>query len=404
VKRVLSAAAALAALLTLFVYSRRAGSPEAPAARVTRATLVQVLTTNGKVEALRSVAIPIRASVAVREVLVREGDTVRAGQTLAVVDDRAAREALERARAQLEIARADRAVIKRGGAAAALAELDSGIAKARLDQQAAEREVAALKRLLERQAATRQELENAETTLSARRAEREGLEKRRRALVAPEDRQRIEARIREAETAVAQAETALRQLAIQSPAAGVLYALLLKPGVFYNAGDVAGQVGLLDQVRVRVLVDEPELGRVAPGQPVEIGWDALPERRWKGVVERLPSEIKTIGTRNVGEVLCTVENPDRKLLPNVTVNAALQTARAENTLAAPREAVAREARQSYVLTIDNGGLVVRRPVKLGIQDPTRVEVLEGLADGQLVLLPGERMVQAGERVQPKVNP
>jgi HlyD family secretion protein len=403
-KRILLATAGLAAVVALFVYWRRAGPPEAPAARVTRATLVQVLTTNGKVEATGSVAVPIRAAVAVREVLVREGDTVRAGQALAVVDDGAARQALERARAQLEIAGADRALVERGGTAAALAELDSGIAKARLEQQAAEREVAALRRLLERQAATGQELENAETTLAAHRAELLGLEKRRRALPAPEDRQRLEARVRDAEMAVAQAETAQRQLEIRSPAAGVLYALALKPGVFYNAGELAGQVGLLDRVRVRVLVDEPELGRVAPGQPVEIGWDALPERRWRGVVERLPSEIKTIGTRNVGEVLCTVENPDRKLLPNVTVNAALQTGRAENTLAAPREAVAREAGQSYVLIVDNGGLVARRPVKLGIQDPTRVEVREGLAEGQVVLLPGERVVRAGDRVQPQVSP
>jgi HlyD family secretion protein len=394
----------VAAVISLFVYSRRAGPAEAPAARVARATLVQVLTTNGKIEAIGSVAVPVRAAVAVREVLVREGDAVRAGQPLALVDDHAAREALERARAQVEIARADRAVIERGGPAAALAELDAAISKARIEQRASEREVAALKRLLERQAATPLELADEEAKLASLRAEVEGLEKRRRALVGPEDRQRVEARIREAETAAAQAETALRQLEIRSPADGVLYALHLKPGVFYNAGEVAGQVGLLDKVRVRVLVDEPELGRVAAGQPVEIGWDALPGQHWKGVVERLPSEIKTVGTRNVGEVLCTVENPGRRLLPNVTVNAALQTGRAENALAAPREAVVREARQAYVLTVDSGGLVVRRPVTLGIQDPTRVQVLEGLAEGQIVLLPGEQVVRPGDRVQPKVNP
>jgi len=404
VKRILLAAAGVGVVIALFVYSRRSGPPEAPAARVGRATLIQVLTTNGKVEALGSIAAPVRAAVVVGAVLVREGDSVQNGQPLATVEDRAAREAVERARAQLEIVRTERAVVERGGGMAALAELDAAAAKVQVDRQASDREVAALRRLVERQAATLLELTEAEGKLARLNADLEGLQKRRRSLVGPEDRRRVEARIREAETAVAQTETALRELEIRSPATGVLYAFNLKPGVLYNLGYVAAQVGLLDKVAVRVLVDEPELGRVAAGQPVEIGWDALPGQHWKGTVERLPSEIKMAGTRSVGEVLCTVDNPARRLLPNVTVNVSIQTGRAENALSIPREAVVREARQSFVLTVDSGGMVGRGPVKLGIQDPIQVEVLEGLAEGQLVLLPGERVFQPGDKVEPKAGP
>jgi len=53
-----------------------------------------------------------------------------------------------------------------------------------------------------------------------------------------------------------------------------------------NVGDTAANVGRLDRLRVRVYVDEPELGRVAEGQPVTITWDALPGSsgagRWSG--------------------------------------------------------------------------------------------------------------------------
>jgi HlyD family secretion protein len=403
-KRILLSAAGVAVVIALFVYSRRSAPPQAPAAQVRRATLIQVLTTNGKVEAINSISVPIRAAAVVREVLVREGDLVKPGQLLATVDNRAAREAVDRARAQRDVVGTERAAVERGGGTAALAELDAAVAKVQLDREASEREVATLRRLVERQAATRLELTEAEAKLARLNADLEGLQKRRRSLVGPEDRQRVEARIREAETAVAQAESTVRELEIRSPAGGVLYALNLKPGVFYGPGYVAAQVGLLDKVAVRVLVDEPELGRVAAGQPVEIGWDALPGQHWKGTVERLPSEIKMAGTRSVGEVLCTVDNPARRLLPNVTVNVSIQTGRAENALSIPREAVVREAQQSFVLTIDNEGSVTRRPVKLGIQDPTQVEVLEGLSEGQLVLLPGERAFQPGDRVVPKVAP
>jgi len=40
---------------------------------------------------------------------------------------------------------------------------------------------------------------------------------------------------------------------------------------------------LVERLRVRVFVDEPELGRVQEGQPVTIGWDALPGRAWQGL-------------------------------------------------------------------------------------------------------------------------
>jgi HlyD family secretion protein len=402
VKRIALFLSGVTAALALFLYVRTDGPPAAPAARVTRATLVQVLTTNGKVEALGSTSVTVRAPAAVREVLVREGDRVRRGQVLASVDDTSAREGLERAKAQLAGARADQALVERGGPAAGLAEIDAAISKARLDRDSLRREVEVLRRLAGRQAATRAEVEAAEAKLTAAEAEIQGLEKRRQALMAPEDRDRVTARIREAEAALAQAETAHRQLEIRSPADGVLYALDLHPGGFYPAGHVAGRVGKLDPVRVRVLVDEPELGRVAPGQPVEIGWDAHPGRQWKGEVERLPSRIEPVGTRNVGEVLCTLANPDHRLLPNVTVNVTIQTGRSENALSIPREAVAREAKAAFVLIVEDG-VVARRPVQLGVQDATRVEVREGLSEGQVVLLPGERTFQPGDRAEARVG-
>ena len=58
-----------------------------------------------------------------------------------------------------------------------------------------------------------------------------------------------------------------------------------------------------------------------------ITWDALPGHQWKGEVDKLPTQIVPLGTRQVGEVGCVIENPDRDLLPNANINADIQASR-----------------------------------------------------------------------------
>jgi multidrug efflux pump subunit AcrA (membrane-fusion protein) len=108
------------------------------------------------------------------------------------------------------------------------------------------------------------------------------------------------------------------------------------------------------------------------------------------------------GTRSVGEVLCTVDNPGRRLLPNVTVNVEIRTGESPNALTIPRDAVVQEGRQSFVLVVDEKGVIARRPVRLGLHDAGRVEVLEGLADNQIVLLPGDHVFSLGQLVRPRI--
>src|SRR5947209_14168907 len=115
-----------------------------------------------------------------------------------------------------------------------------------------------------------------------------------------------QARLQEAEASIQLARTHMARNTIHSPIAGSLYSLPARVGGYLTAGDPVGSVGKLDPVRVRVYVDEPELGRVAAGEQVRITWDAMPGREWSGKVERRPNEVVALGTRQVGEVLCTI--------------------------------------------------------------------------------------------------
>jgi len=155
---------------------------------------------------------------------------------------------------------------------------------------------------------------------------------------------------------------------------------------------------------VRVYVDEPELGRVELGQPVTVTWDALPGKTWEGAVEKKPTSIITLGTRQVGEVLCTIANPGRELVPGTNVNVQIRTSVVANALTVPKEVLRRDPSGVGVLKL-NGDRVVWQNVTMGSSSVTRAQITSGLREGELVALPTEKNnLQPGERVRPVISP
>jgi len=130
-----------------------------------------------------------------------------------------------------------------------------------------------------------------------------------------------------------------------------------------------------------------------------LSWDALPGRRWKGTVEQTPTQVVTLGTRQVGEVVCIIENPGGELLPGTNINAEILSEVAENALAVPKEALRTSGGQTGVFVL-NDGKVAWRPVKLGVASVTRAQVLSGLREGQAVALPSGRPLRDGDAVRP----
>jgi multidrug resistance efflux pump len=92
---------------------------------------------------------------------------------------------------------------------------------------------------------------------------------------------------------------------VRAPFDGIVYSLPTKQGAYVQTGDLLLQEGDLSQMLVRTFVDEPDIGRLATGQKIEVTWDAVPGRIWNGEVSTVPSTVKLRVTRSVGEVTCT---------------------------------------------------------------------------------------------------
>ena len=392
----LALVAAIAAIIVWGVL-RKSDPPKVSFARVKRQTLVSTLPTNGKVEPSLWQAVRAETGGIVSRAPVEDGQTVAAGAVLAAIADPSLQAEIDAAQAKLNEARANLASQEAGGKPAEFTDIENNLARARFDLEQAQKTLATLERLVARHAATQQEADAARLKVQQSELEIAGLEKRRRSLVSPTEVAAARARVGDAETAVQLAERREALSLVRSPMAGVVYGREVRQGSYLNPGDLVANVGRMDRLRVRVYVDEPELGRVAVAQPVTITWDALPGRQWHGDVEKKPVAVQALGSRQVGEVICSIANEGRALIPGTNVNAEIRTAVVENAMVIPKETLRHDAQGDYVLAL-KGGAVERRAVKQGASSITMVQVLEGLVDADAVALPSDTPLKDGDRV------
>jgi HlyD family secretion protein len=386
-------------LLLGWLFARGSGPAETPFTRVVRETIVSTLNTNGKVEPIEWAAAHAEVGGPIERVDVQRGQTVHKGQLLITIAVPDAQTQLSTSQARIEAARAEIETLNRGGRASELAEIESGLIRGRSELTSAQTEYATLQRLAAKNAATKADVEVARRAVERAEQQIQSLERRRSSLVTQPDLAAAQARLNEAQVAATGASQRIARGQVQSPMTGILYRLEARPGGYVNPGDLVAEVGRLNQLRVRVYVDEPDLGRVQKGMPVTITWDAMQGRQWKGFVESVPLQVVALGTRQVGEVVCTIDNPDLTLIPGTNVNAEIRSKVAANTLTVPKEVIRRQGSDTGVFTLD-GNKLAWRPVRVGVSSVTRVQIVEGLKEGDPVALPVEKAIKSGDEVKP----
>jgi len=379
------AAGIAVAVLLLASFMSRDDAIPVRAATVERSTIRSVISTNGKVEPLQSFEAHAPVGTTIKKLLVKEGDRVKMGQLLAQLDDADARSQAARALAQVRASQAEVSAMERGGNREEVLTLEAQLVKSRNQRDTAQRNLEALKRLQQQGAASPGEVTQAEDQLAGAEADLKLVQQKQKERYSQPEIAHVEAQQAEAQSAYAAAEDNLRQLNIRAPFDGIVYSLPVHQGAYVNPGDLVLQEADLSKVLVRAYVDEPDVGRLARGQRIDLTWDAVPGRTWQGSVSTIPSTVKLLGTRNVGETTCIVDNQDFKLLPNINVGVTIVTAEHPNALTMPREAIRLDDRKTFVYQIVNNELQ-RRDVQTSISNLTQVEIASGVAEKALLAL------------------
>lgn len=379
-------------VLAAFISSRKSSVP-VRADRVTRQDLVTSISTNGKVEPLQLFEPHSPIPTTVKKIYVREGQQVKAGELLMQLEDSDVRAQVARAQAQLKGAEADQHAVKTGGTQEEVLTTRSDLVKAQTDRDTAQKNYEALQQLAKTGAAAPSEVREAQSRLAAAEASLKLLQQKQQDRYSPPEVNKVQAEAAQARATLAAAEDQLRHTEIRAPFEGTVYSIPIKQGEYVQQGELLLQLANLKRVQVRAFVDEPEIGKLATGQPVSITWDALPGKSWHGEITQMPYTITTYGTRNVGQVLCGVDNDDGRLLPNINVTVNVSIANKKEVITVAREALHDDESGRFVYLIKDGHLD-RQPVEAGIANNTRVEITKGLEPGELVALNSLNATQA----------
>jgi HlyD family secretion protein len=384
--------------------ARMVDAPEMPVSRVARKDVSVWIASNGKVEPTEPHLIVAHLDGFVREVHVTEGAVAAPGQLLLTLDATELRAQLAHAREELLAAQEQMRIAIAGGNAEELAKLEEDLHRTDAERVKLGRDRDSLRRLVEKQAATPDELAQAALAVERAEAERQFLVRKRGDLQqrASFDARRGALLAERAHQTILSLEEQLRSTRVAAPIAATIYRLPVRIGQHVQIGDSLAEVADLRRVRVRAFIDEPELGSVGVGQAVLVTWDAMGGRSWAGRTEQLPKSVVPRGGRSVGEVLCSVDNDDIKLLPNVNVDVRVRTQVRPRAVTVPRSSVRAAGNQRYVFLVKDHRLE-RQPITVGIASTNEYEVLQGLSEGDLVALPGDVEPQDGMTVRSTIR-
>jgi HlyD family secretion protein len=375
------------ALAVVFYGVRAATRTRIPirAARADRSELKSTISTNGKVEPQVNFEAHAPYSGLIKKRYVHEGERVTEGELLIAMDDSDARTRLASAIAAMRTAQTVYGAMLKGGTQEERINLNGDIQRTEAERDQARHDVDALKKLQQTGAASANEVALAEQRLSTANASLALLQQRKTERYDAGDVARAKATFEEAEANYAAAQSVLNQANVRAPFAGTVYSLPVSKSEYVQQGAELLEMADLTKMQVRGYFDEPEIGKLRVGQAITIEWDARPGRTWHGHVARVPSTIITYGTRNVGEVLITIDDADENLLPNTNVRVTVVVANQGSALNVPREALHTDRGTSYVYRIVNGKLR-RTPVVTGNLNLTQIEILNGLKEGDEVAL------------------
>jgi HlyD family secretion protein len=353
-------------------------------ARVSRGNIHSHIAARGRVEGATSQEIKLASRVVgrLKEVPVNDGDPIRKGQIVAVLENDdllaqvgQARANVLRAQAALEKLQNGARAEERAASRAAMDEAQAAADNARLNYQRSQ------KLFHEGGIISQSALDQAERDWKMAQARLESARENYKLVMAPprpEDVAAAQAELELARAQLAQAQDNYDNTFVHSPVDGVVVKRYMNPGEsisYESLYQPIVSVSDTTHLMVRTEIDETDVGKIRTGQRATIRCDAFRGQTFYGHVVRISGGL--------GPKKIQTDNPTEKIDMDV-LESFVEVARKDNVLVIPLRAVELQEGVATVQVKSSTG-VQSRKVQLGAQDGLNIEVAEGLREGDIVV-------------------
>jgi RND family efflux transporter MFP subunit len=329
------------------------GAAQVKVFKVRKQKISEKLVYTGVIEARKKIVINPDVGGKIAGIHVEEGDRVRKGQVLAELDTRAIRLQLEQAEAQKAVADAS--------------------------YRDASNNLERWERLRKESAVSEQQYEQVKLAHDAARSQ-----------------------LQQAVAVVNLAKYNLDVSIMEAPFAGIIAAKNAEVGDVINPlmsgfGAASGVLTLMDfsSVKIEVEVSLIDVVRIAKGQTAYLSVSAYPDKVFEGRVTVVNQAADPLSKKFGVEI--QLSNPELLLKPNTFGDVTLEVSSQENALVIPQLAV---LENRFVFVVD-GGKALKREITIGLQDTSLLEVLQGLREGDLVVVEGNYGLDEGAEIEVK---
>lgn len=367
--------------------------------------IVEKVTYTGSISPYQELTVYPRWEGWVQEFTLYEGDRVEQGQVIARLDRAEIGAALEKAKAAARAAERERPVVEAEIAAfrANLAAQRAALKATQASRLFWERDIRRVQILFERGAIAEVAADEGKKQYDsaiARVAEQEAKIKMMEAKLV-EAQARLAAvgeRIKVAEAEANQVKTRFSYTTIEAPIAGRVSKRHIYAGILVKPGMPIVDLQDLSRVRVQARVAEQDVAKVRVGTPARVRFTALsnPHNAVEAKVTAVFPQLDPATRTATVELL--VPNPDERIKPDMYAVVDLILERKAKAVTIPRLAVDRGPDGQAKVFVTDGVAAMSRPVKLGIASGERVEVLEGVKEGEMVVYRGQRGLTDGQQV------
>jgi membrane fusion protein (multidrug efflux system) len=196
------------------------------------------------------------------------------------------------------------------------------------------------------------------------------------------------------------AQMQLEYTTVRAPISGVVSTRHIKTGNMIRENDPAFRVTDFDPLRAVMHVPERELNKLREGQAATLRFDALPGEVFSGRVKLIsPTVDPETGTFRA---IVEVRDPSRQVKPGMFGRVNIQYDQHSDALLIPKQAVLEEDDESAVFVVQDS-IAVRRTVSTGYTSSDQIEILDGVAEGERIVITGQATLQDSAKVE-VINP